>query len=89
MIDKTALARQVTEARKLLISQGGLATLRFGVSQDHGYQASNHRKVTEALCSLWNAAPELLGIGLDPVIQPSFRLADKREPAAEVEGDMA
>lgn len=89
MIDKAALGRQVAEARKLLISRGGQATLRFGVSMEHGYQASNHRKVTEALCALWNAAPEILGTGLDPVIQPSSRMTDEREPAAEVEGDMA
>jgi hypothetical protein len=89
VIDKAALGRQIAEARKLLMSRGGPATLRFGVSVDHGYQASNHRKVTEAMCALWNAAPELLGIALDPVVQPSSRLSDRREPAAEVEGDMA
>jgi hypothetical protein len=88
VIDKEALGRQIAEARKLLMSRGGPATLRFGVSVDHGYQASNHRKVTEAMCALWNAAPELLGI-LDPVVQPSSRMSDRREPAAEVEGDMA
>lgn len=67
MIDKAALARQVAEARKSLISQGGIATLRFGVSQEHGFQASNSRKVCEALCALWNAAPQLLGFGGVPL----------------------
>jgi hypothetical protein len=89
LIDKAALGRQVAEARKLLISQGGQATLRFGVSMEHGYQATNHRKVAEAMCALWNAAPELLKLGFDPVIQPSTRmLEEEREPPAETHGDM-
>jgi hypothetical protein len=89
VIDKPALARQIAEARRSLISRGGQATLRFGVSMDHGYQASNSRKVTEAVCALWNAAPELLGIALDPVIQPSLKMSERREPPAETEGDCA
>lgn len=89
MTDKAALGRQIAAARRSLISRGGQATLRFSVSMEHGWQCTNSRVVSEALCALWNAAPELLGIPLDPVIQPSSRLTDRREPAAEVEGDMA
>lgn len=89
MIDKPALARQIETARKSLISRGGQATLRFSVSMESGWQCTNSRVVSEALCALWNAAPELLGIGLDPVIQPSSRISGDRQPPAELEGDMA
>jgi hypothetical protein len=88
MIDKAALGRQIAEARNSLLSRGGNATLRFSVSMEHGWQCTNSRKVSEAICALWNAAPELLGIGLDPVIQPSARMSEQREPPAETHGDM-
>jgi hypothetical protein len=89
VIDKPALARQIAEARRSLISRGGRATLRFSVSMEHGWQCTNSRTVSEAICALWNAAPELLGIALDPVIQPSLRMSERREPPAETEGDCA
>jgi hypothetical protein len=87
VIDKPALARQIAEARKSLIGQGGQATLRFSVSNEHGWQCTNSRRVSEALSALWNAAPELLGIGLDPVVQPPQKISERKEPAAEIEGD--
>jgi hypothetical protein len=87
VIDKTALANQIAAARRSLLGRGGRAELRFSVSSGHGWQATNNRAVSEALCALWNAAPELLGIGLDPVIQPSLSISEEREPAAEIEGD--
>jgi hypothetical protein len=87
MIDKPALARQIAEARRSLISRGGRATLRFSVSMEHGWQCTNSRVVSEAVCALWNAAPELLGIGLDPVMQPPLKMEQRREPPAEIEGD--
>lgn len=87
MIDKPALARQIAEARKSLINRGGQASLRFAVSVEHGYQATNSPSICKALCALWNAAPELLGIGLDPVIQPSHQISEPKQPPAETEGD--
>lgn len=87
MIDKLALARQIAEARKLMISRGGQATLRFGVCQEYGLVATNHRKVAETMAALWNAAPELLGIGLDPVIQAPMHVTDPKHVPAELGDD--
>jgi hypothetical protein len=89
VIDKPALARQIAEARRSLISRGGRATLRFSVSMEHGWQCTNSRIVSEAVCALWNAAPELLAMGLDPVIQPPLKMSERGEPPAETEGDCA
>jgi hypothetical protein len=88
-VNRAELAGKLAKARASLISRGGQATLRFSVSSEHGYQATNSRLVSDALCALWNAAPELLGIALDPVIQPSLRMSERREPPAETEGDCA
>lgn len=61
-VDREALAKQVAEARSSLISKGGEASLRFSINGPQGWQATNSQAVSKALCALWNAAPELLGI---------------------------
>lgn len=62
-VDRAALRKKIERARASLISNGGRATLRFAVSSEHGYQATNSAIVSDALCDLWNAAPELLADG--------------------------
>lgn len=59
-VDRAKLRKQVEEARASLISRGGKATLRFIISGGTGTVQTNSRYVAEALCDLWNAAPELL-----------------------------
>lgn len=59
-VDRDKLRKQIEEARASLRSRGGPSTLRFSVSMEHGWQTTNNRIVSEALCALWNAAPELL-----------------------------
>lgn len=58
--DRAKLRKQVEDARASLISKGGNATLRFIISGGTGTVQTNSRHVAEALCALWNAAPELL-----------------------------
>jgi hypothetical protein len=62
-LDRAALRQQIETARASMRSRGGPSTLRFGVSMEHGFQCTNNRIVCEALCALWNAAPELLAEG--------------------------
>lgn len=59
-LDRAKLREQIMAARASIAGNGGTSWLRFSVSAQHGWQATNNRIVSEALCALWNAAPELL-----------------------------
>lgn len=60
MADMAALADRVEKARASLRSKGGNATLRFSVCGGRGWQTTNSALVSEVLCELWNAAPDIL-----------------------------